>query len=121
MSKKKKPAKKKADARVAASPRETGAEVKTKTPAPKAAAKKVSAKPKKSDRSPKLGGGPAVWWRKSAQFFREVKVELKKVTWPSRKETLTSTSVVLALVLLASFFLGVVDLGLSRLIRSIIG
>ena len=34
---------------------------------------------------------------KTAQFLREVKVELKKVTWPSRKQTIGSTVVVIAL------------------------
>ena len=43
--------------------------------------------------------------------------ELKKVTWPSRKETIASTSVVLITVIMVSFFLGIVDLGLSRLVR----
>jgi preprotein translocase subunit SecE len=51
------------------------------------------------------------------QFFREVRVELKKVTWPSRKETIASTSVVLITVFLVAFYLGIVDLGLSRLIK----
>ncbi len=51
------------------------------------------------------------------QFFREVRVELKKVTWPTRKETIASTSVVLITVFLVAFYLGVVDLGLSRLIK----
>jgi preprotein translocase subunit SecE len=54
---------------------------------------------------------------KAKQFFREVRVELKKVTWPSRKETIASTSVVLVTVFLVGFYLGIVDLGLSRLIR----
>jgi preprotein translocase subunit SecE len=53
---------------------------------------------------------------KVTQFLREVKVELKKVTWPSRKQTIGSTAVVIALVMLISFFLGMVDLGLSNLI-----
>lgn len=57
------------------------------------------------------------FWQKAKQFFREVRVELKKVTWPSRKETIASTSVVLITVVLVSFFLGIVDLGLSRLIK----
>jgi len=56
-------------------------------------------------------------WQKAKQFFREVRVELKKVTWPSKKETIASTSVVLITVILVSFFLGIVDLGLSRLIK----
>lgn len=54
------------------------------------------------------------------QFLREVKVELKKVTWPSRKQTIGSTAVVLVLVLLISLFLGVVDFGLSNLIRVVL-
>ncbi|MBI5966986.1 MAG: preprotein translocase subunit SecE [Deltaproteobacteria bacterium] len=57
------------------------------------------------------------FWEAMQQFFREVRVELKKVTWPSRKETIASTSVVLVTVILVAFFLGIVDLGLSRLIR----
>ncbi len=57
------------------------------------------------------------FWQKAKQFFREVRVELKKVTWPSRKETIASTSVVLITVILVAFFLGIVDLGLSRLIK----
>ena len=57
------------------------------------------------------------FWKAAKQFFREVRVELKKVTWPSRKETIASTSVVLITVILIGFFLGIVDLGLSRLIK----
>jgi len=55
--------------------------------------------------------------RTAQQFFREVRVELKKVTWPTRKETIASTSVVLITVFLVAFYLGGVDLGLSRLIK----
>jgi len=58
---------------------------------------------------------------KSAQFLREVKIELKKVTWPSRKETLASTGVVLIIVVIISAFLGLVDMGLSSLIRFVLG
>ena len=57
---------------------------------------------------------------KSAQFLREVKVELKKVTWPSRKQTIGSTAVVIALVMIISLFLGVVDFGISSLIRIVL-
>jgi len=57
---------------------------------------------------------------KSLQFLREVRVELKKVTWPSRKQAIGSTLVVLVLTLIISLFLGVVDVGLSSLIRVIL-
>lgn len=57
---------------------------------------------------------------KSLQFLREVKVELKKVVWPSRKQTIGSTVVVLILVMIISVFLGMVDIGLSSLIRVVL-
>jgi preprotein translocase subunit SecE len=54
------------------------------------------------------------------QFLREVKVELKKVAWPSRKQAMGSTIVVIMLVLLVSLFLGIVDIGLSSLIKAVL-
>ncbi len=51
------------------------------------------------------------------QFLREVKTELKKVTWPSRKDTLSGTVVVLVTVFIMAIFLGLVDTGLSNLIK----
>ena len=59
-------------------------------------------------------------FQKGIQFLREVKVELKKVTWPSRKQTIGSTVVAIVLVLIISIFLGVVDMGLSSLIRIVL-
>jgi preprotein translocase subunit SecE len=52
------------------------------------------------------------------QFLREVRTELKKVTWPSRKDTLSGTAVVLVAVFIIALFLGVVDSGLSNLIKA---
>lgn len=57
---------------------------------------------------------------KVSQFLREVRAELKRVTWPNRKETIGSTSVVLVLVLIVAIFLGIVDMSLHRLIRHIL-
>jgi preprotein translocase subunit SecE len=54
------------------------------------------------------------------QFLREVKTELKKVTWPTRKQTIGSTLVVIILVMIISIFLGVVDIGLSNLVRVVL-
>lgn len=56
----------------------------------------------------------------SIQFLREVKVELKKVAWPSKKQTMGSTAVVLILVFIIAAFLGVVDMGLSSLVRLVL-
>ncbi len=60
------------------------------------------------------------YFNMAVQFLREVKVELKKVTWPSRKQTLGSTLVVIILVMIISLFLGVVDVGLSGIIRAVL-
>ena len=57
---------------------------------------------------------------KIRQFLREVQIELRKVVWPTRKETVASTSVVIVLVFLVSIYLGLVDIALSRLIKYIL-
>jgi len=54
---------------------------------------------------------------KGLQFLREVKIELKKVVWPTRKQTIGSTVVVLILTMIVALFLGMIDMGLSNLIR----
>jgi preprotein translocase subunit SecE len=54
------------------------------------------------------------------QFLSEVVTELKKVTWPNRKETLGTTGVVLILVIIVSTYLGVVDYILSHIVRYLI-
>ncbi len=60
------------------------------------------------------------YYQRALQFLREVKIELKKVTWPSRKQTIGSTVVVIILVVIISLFLGVVDIGLSSLVRVVL-
>ena len=61
-----------------------------------------------------------VYYSKTRQFLSEVVSELKKVTWPTRKETLGATGVVLILVIIISAYLGLVDYGLSHLVRVLI-
>lgn len=58
--------------------------------------------------------------QKIAQFLKEVRFELKRVTWPSRKETLAGTMVVLVIVFITALFLGIVDIGLSELIKLVL-
>jgi preprotein translocase subunit SecE len=53
-------------------------------------------------------------------FFREVKVEIKKISWPQRNETIASTSIVIIIVLIIGIFLGIVDVGLARLVKLIL-
>lgn len=56
---------------------------------------------------------------KSRQFFNEAKQELKKVTWPSKQQTMNSTWIVIAVTALLSVFMGVVDMGLAKVIGQI--
>jgi preprotein translocase subunit SecE len=51
------------------------------------------------------------------EFFREVKIEIKKVVFPAKDELIGSTWVVIITVIVISLFLGIVDLGLSKLVR----
>ena len=62
-----------------------------------------------------------VIFAKAKQFLKEAKIELKKVTWPTPKQTLVSTSVVIVVVVIISVFLGIVDFGLSKIIRLALG
>jgi len=54
------------------------------------------------------------------EFFKEVKIEVKKVVYPSRDELVGSTWVVIIAVVVVSLFLGVVDLGLSKLVSRLL-
>ena len=42
-------------------------------------------------------------------FFREVRIEMKKVTWPTRKELIKNTGVVIVAVVIAAVFIGLFD------------
>ena len=53
------------------------------------------------------------WWAQMKLFLTEVWSELKKTTWPSRKEVYGTTLVVIVMVLLCSLFLWGVDMVLQ--------
>mgnify|MGYP002737276976 CR=1 FL=1 len=55
------------------------------------------------------------------QFFREVRQEAAKVTWPTRKETMISTGMVLVMVVLAAVFFLVVDEVIAIAVRFLLG
>ena len=57
---------------------------------------------------------------KAGEFLGQVKAELQKVTWPTRKETYGTTIVVIVLVLMVAVYLWVVDTALSTLIRTLL-
>jgi len=59
-------------------------------------------------------------FRQAITFFKEAWHELKRVHWPTRKETYAATSVVLILVLIIALYLGLVDLGLTRAVKALL-
>mgnify|MGYP000394863682 CR=1 FL=1 len=59
--------------------------------------------------------------KRTRTFLTDVRVELKKVSWPSRQDTISSTGVVLVVVFIISFHLGIIDILLSRMVTSLFG
>jgi preprotein translocase subunit SecE len=57
--------------------------------------------------------------RRIINFFKEVGREMRKVSWPKRKELINYTVTVLATVVFFTVFFAVIDLGISELIRLI--
>ena len=56
-----------------------------------------------------------------AEFMRQVRQEVGKVTWPSRKETGVTTVMVFVMVILAAIFFLLVDQVVSWLIQLVLG
>ena len=54
------------------------------------------------------------------EFFEQSKIEMKKVTYPSQKQTLATCGSVLFLVTLIAVFLGIVDIALSKILEVIL-
>lgn len=55
------------------------------------------------------------------EFFRQVRQELARVTWPSRKETTVSTIMVFIMVFICAVFLFLADEVISILVQLILG
>lgn len=55
----------------------------------------------------------------AAKFFNEFKAELKKIVWPDVKSVFKNTGIVLTSIIICGIFVGLLDLGLARLLGSI--
>ncbi len=55
------------------------------------------------------------------RYLKEVRAELRKVTWPSRAEVLRLSTIVMVVLLISSAFMALVDYAFSWLMRLIIG
>ena len=76
----------------------------------------VNEKPskKQKEKKPKKNGG-------FMKFFRDLKGEFKKIVWPSKKQIINNTLVVIAAILVVGAFIWVIDLGLGWLIKLFLG
>ena len=59
-------------------------------------------------------------WEQLVRFLKEVRTELKKVNWPPKNEVIGSTIVVIVSVFILSFFLGIVDVSLQKLVTYVL-
>ena len=59
------------------------------------------------------GGGIANWWSNSRTFLTEVRNEMRRVTWPSRKEVYATTMVVIVTSAFFGLYLWVFDLAIN--------
>ena len=84
--------------------------------------KAASAKPAAKAAEGPAKSGNSLMGRVDAakEFFEQSKVELKKVTWPTRQETVKTGIAVLVFSVVMAIYLGVVDMALSRLVAFIL-
>jgi preprotein translocase subunit SecE len=74
-----------------------------------------------------LSGLAIAIWLRTAQgrstwdFFKESRVEVRKVVWPTRKETVQTTSIVMAMVTAVAIFLWLLDMVLAWAVKALIG
>lgn len=61
------------------------------------------------------------FFKKAPEFIAEVKEETRKVTWPSRKETSLTTTIVFIFAIIAALYFMVVDQLIYRALHWIIG
>ena len=62
---------------------------------------------------------PLGWWQRSREFLAEVRAEMKRVTWPNRKEVYATTVVVILTSAFFGLYLFGVDLALNALVQQI--
>lgn len=63
---------------------------------------------------------PGKLFRKLINFLKEARSELRKVTWPNRKQLISSTIVVIITVTIVAVYLGIIDLAFSKIVTMIL-
>ncbi|HUQ88774.1 MAG TPA: preprotein translocase subunit SecE [Vicinamibacterales bacterium] len=64
-----------------------------------------------------LTRGPLGWWQRAGEFLKEVRNEMKRVTWPSQREVYATTVVVILTSVFFGLYLFAVDMGLNNLVQ----
>ena len=86
----------------------------------KAKAKEKEKAEKKAGKKPEKKSKPGVFAR-IGQWFKETKAELKKVQWPTRKQTVNNTLIVIACVVVVGICIALFDFVAGEAIRLLIG
>ena len=73
-------------------------------------------KDKKSDKNAKPG-----FFARAGKWFRDMKSELKKVQWPTRKQTINNTLIVIACVVVVGIFIALFDFVANQAISLLLG
>ena len=63
---------------------------------------------------------PGVWVENGRQYLSDVRTEFRKVTWPSQREYVGGTVGVVVIVAILTLVLGLIDMGLSRIMELIL-
>ena len=79
----------------------------------------ASSKPAKADKKVKKDDKPG-FFQRVARWFREMKSELKKVVWPTPKQTVNNTLIVIACVIVVGIFIWVFDALAGSIIAALI-
>jgi preprotein translocase subunit SecE len=67
-----------------------------------------------------LEWNPGTWLENGRQYLTDVRTEFRKVTWPSQREYVGGTIGVVAIVAILTLVLGLIDLGLGRIMELIL-
>ncbi len=70
----------------------------------------LNGKPEKNEKKPKKSGS-------FLKFFRDLKGEFKKIVWPSKKQIINNTIIVIIAVIIIGVAIWAIDLGLAALVE----
>lgn len=73
-----------------------------------------------AENNPGFSQRMANFFGRVGKFFREVRAEFKKVQWPNRKQLTAYTLIVIGTVAIVAAFLGLIDYGLSAVIKALV-